>query len=194
MRTLFALILIVLAWPAWAERASLPELSAYINSIKSAEARFRQVNADGSRSSGTLFLKRPGNARFEYDPPDDEALVLASGGQVAIFDGRASGRPEQFPLRQTPLNLILARKVDLTKASVITGIGTHRGHTIVEAQDRDHPEYGKIRLYFEQNPLRLAEWLIIGQGGEETRVILEPFKPKSFKTSTFDITQEMNRR
>lgn len=176
MRYVLAVLLVLASGPLLAtERASLDQLSGYLNTIDAATARFTQINADGTRSQGTMYIDRPGKARFEYDPPDDDALMVASGGQVAIFDGRASGRPEQYPLRRTPLNVILARNVDLSRASMITGIGTHRDMTIVEASDREHPEYGKIRLYFETAPLRLAEWLILAESGEETRVILEPF-------------------
>lgn len=186
IRILLAVLAATIAGPALSQqRASLEQLSAYVNTIDQAAARFSQVNGDGSKSSGLLYIDRPGKARFEYDPPNDDALVVAGGGQVAVFDGRASGEPVQYPLRQTPLNLILARNVDLTKASMITGIGTHRGMTIVEAQDRQHPEYGSIRLYFETSPqIRLAEWLITAQSGEQTRVILGPFQ-KQAKLSNF---------
>lgn len=162
--------------PARAEPASLTALSRYINGIDSAVAPFTQINGDGSRSTGTLYIRRPGRARFEYDPPDDAALVVAGGGQVAIFDGRASGRPQQFPLSQTPLNLILARRVDLNRARLVTGIGEQGGRTVVEARDPDNPEQGTIRLYFETSPIRLAEWLITAQTGERTRVVLGPFQ------------------
>lgn len=188
MKRLLALaILVALALPAAAQqRATLEQLSAYINSIDSAAARFKQVNADGSTSSGVLYIDRPGRARFEYDPPNADTLVVAGAGAVAVFDGR--GRPEKYPLAQTPLNLILARNVDLTRATPITGIGTHRGMTIVEARDRDKPEHGSIRLYFETAPMRLAEWLITAQSGEKTRIILGPFQPQpNLSRFLFDI-------
>jgi outer membrane lipoprotein-sorting protein len=168
-------LLLCLALPGQAQqRASLEALSAYINTIDSAAARFQQTNADGSTSNGVLYIKRPGQARFEYDPPNQDTLVVAGAGAVAVFDGR--GRPEQFPLARTPLNLILQRNIDLTKAKMITGIGTHRGMTIVEAQDPGNPQYGSIRLYFETNPMRLAEWLITAESGEKTRVVLGLFQ------------------
>lgn len=186
-------LLLALALPAAAQqRASLEELSAYINTIDSAAARFQQVNGDGSTSSGVLYIDRPGRARFEYDPPNEDTLVVAGAGAVAIFDGR--GRPEQYPLSRTPLNLILARNVDLTKATPITGIGTHRGMTIVEARDRKNPQYGSIRLYFETSPMRLAEWLITSESGEQTRIILGPFQNQNLSRFLFDIDRIAGQR
>ena len=55
------------AGPAAAEKISLPALSAYLNGVKTARAPFTQVSDDGSLATGTLYLMRPGRARFEYD-------------------------------------------------------------------------------------------------------------------------------
>ncbi len=179
MKTLIAAFaLFVAALPAVAERLSLPALSAYLNTITQAEARFTQENADGSRLTGTVYIKRPGRIRFEYDPPQADTLVLASGGQIAVFDGRASGVPEQFPLRRTPLGIILARDIDLTRARMVTGHGMDGGRTVVQAQDPDNPDYGRIYLYFDHDPVRLSEWLIVSGTGEQTRTRLQPFQPR----------------
>lgn len=192
---LAALALCLAALPAVAERLSLPALSAYLNTITQAEARFTQENADGSRLTGTLYIKRPGRIRFEYDPPQDDALVLASGGQIAVFDGRASGVPEQFPLRRTPLGIILARDIDLTRARMVTGHGMDGDRTVVQAQDPENPDYGRIYLYFEQSPVRLSEWLIISGTGERTRTLLDPFQPRDdLGDAMFSIQFETDRR
>lgn len=195
MKHLIALLFVLHSAPAFADRLSLVEVSNYLNTIKTAQAGFTQYNSDGSKSSGDLFIKRPGRARFEYDAPNEETLVLAGGGQVAVFDGRSSGRPEQYPLRRTPLNLILARKVDLTRNHMVTGHGEHRDRTIVEARDPDHPEYGSIRLFFDNSPVRLSEWIISSESGEKTRVVLEPFQNTSgFSPFLFDISHETRQR
>ncbi|MCA8880306.1 MAG: outer membrane lipoprotein carrier protein LolA [Rhodobacteraceae bacterium] len=185
----------LLGAPAFAEKASLSELSAYLNSIRTVEADFTQYNADGSTSRGKLYIQRPGRVRFEYAPPNDDTLVVASGGTLAVFDGRASGKPEKYPLNKTPLSLILSRNIDLNRVHMVTGHGEQNGRTIVQAQDPDHPEYGRIYLYFEENPIRLSEWLIISESGEQTRVKLGPLQPRSkFSGFLFDISNiERNR-
>src|SRR6056297_3348450 len=189
-RLLLLMVLIALGATAThaQDSASLEQLSAYLNSIDAAATRFRQINADGSVSTGILYIDRPGRARFEYEAPDDGTLVVVGNSTVGVFDGAADNRADTYPLSQTPLKLILAGDVDLTRATPITVIGTHRGMTIVEAQDRDRAELGKIRLYFETGPIRLAEWLITSETGEETRVVLEPLQPRSgLPRSLFDI-------
>ena len=117
-RLLLAPLLLVLAFPAFAEKVPLAEMSRYINGLTTAEADFRQVNADGSTATGRVYIRRPGRMRFEYAPPD-RTLVLASAGQVAVFDGKSNQPPEQYPLTKTPLNLILAAKVDLSRAKLV---------------------------------------------------------------------------
>ena len=76
---------LALAMPVMAEKVSLSALSAYLNKLTTLEAEFTQINGDGSIGTGRIFIKRPGRVRFEYAPPD-KSLVMAGGGQVAIFD------------------------------------------------------------------------------------------------------------
>ena len=87
------LALLALALPAQAEKISLNAISGYLNKLTTAEAEFTQVNADGSIGTGKLFIKRPGRVRFEYAKPD-RSLVMASAGNVAIFDNKSNQPPE----------------------------------------------------------------------------------------------------
>jgi len=161
---------IVLAVPVWADTLPLSAISDYLNGLKTAQASFTQVNADGSKAKGNLFLKRPGRMRFEYT--DDKTLVLASGGQVAIFDPKSNQIAEQYPLKRTPLNLILADKIDLARARMVVGHEAEGANTAVVAQDPDHPEYGSIRLVFSPDPVALRKWVITDQSGARTTVML----------------------
>ena len=100
LRSLLApLALIVLAAPAWADKIPLKDLSAYLNSLTTAETEFTQVNADGSIATGKLIIKRPGRVRL--NTPRRTNPVLASSGNVAIFDAKSNQAPEQYPLKRT---------------------------------------------------------------------------------------------
>ena len=180
--------------PALAEKLSLKILSAYLNGLTTVEADFTQVNADGSVSTGRLFIKRPGRGRFEYKPPD-KALVLASGQQVAIFDDKSNVPPDQYPLKRTPLNLILAANVDLGKAKMVVGHKADATTTRVKAQDPEHPEYGTIELVFSADPVELRQWIITDDLGQQTTVILgEMKKGTKLGERIFSITAEMDKR
>ena len=132
MKNIFLVPLTVLAMaaPAMAEKIPLNTLASYISAIESAQSPFTQINDDGSITTGTIYIKRPGRARFEYDPPD-KSLVIAGGSQVAIFDPKSNVPPEQFPLRRTPLNLILSKNIDFNRSKMIVGHKEDGNATVV---------------------------------------------------------------
>lgn len=188
------LVLIALASPALADKIPLSDISGYLNSLTTADTDFTQINADGTIATGKLFIQRPGRARFEYAPPD-KSLVLASGGQVAIFDAKSNQPPEQYPLKRTPLNLILAKDINLSKAKMVVAHKEDKTATQVVAQDPDHPEYGTIALVFTANPIALRQWVITDDLGQQTTVILgEMHKGDAYKASTFSIEIEAKKR
>ena len=134
------------ARPAFAAQLSLNDISGYLNSIERATSDFTQVNDDGTLSTGQFYIRRPGRMRFEYNPPE-ELLVMAGGGQVGIFDCKSNiQRAERYPVRRTPLNLILEQNVNLARRNMVVGHDFDGTATIVTAQDPEHPEYVTIQL------------------------------------------------
>jgi len=186
-------LLTALAIPAQA-KIPLAELSRYLNGLTTAEAEFTQINADGTISTGTIFIHRPGRVRFEYAPPDRN-LVIAGSGTVAIFDAKSNQSAEQYPLSRTPLSIILARNVDLGRARMVTGHREDGNTTRVRAQDPENPGYGSIELVFTANPTELRQWVIRDDSGQETTVILgEMKKGARMENALFDIAFELERR
>ena len=195
LRALIAsLALTALPLPAMADKIGLSDLSAYLNKLSTVTSDFTQVNGDGSVSLGKIFIKRPGRVRFEYAPPD-KSLVLASAETVAIFDGKSNQPAEEYPLKRTPLNLILAPKIDLARAKMVVGHMEVENTTRVVAQDPEHPEYGTIELVFTANPVTLRQWVITDDLGQQTTVILGELTPVGdLKGSLFNIVEEKSRR
>lgn len=188
-------VAIAAALPAQAAQISLNRISAYLNALQTAEAGFTQINPDGTISTGRVYIKRPGRARFEYDPPE-ESLVMAGGGQVAIFDAKSNlGRPEQYPLARTPLSIILERNVDLSRRDMVVGHTYDGTATTVIAQDPAHPEYGRIELNFTDNPVELRQWVVVDGSGARTTIILRDMTTGGdLRASLFSITYETQQR
>lgn len=183
-----------LAQSAQAEILSLETLSDYLNGITTVETDFTQINADGSISTGKIYIERPGRVRFEYAPPD-RSLVIAAAQAVTIFDGKSNQAPETYPLRRTPLNLILADDIDLGTANMVIGHVEDGSSTRLLAQDPEYPEYGSIELVFTADPVELRQWVIIDDLGSATTVILgEMIKGEALEASLFDTTVEGERR
>ena len=186
-------LVLALALPAAAEKIPLNEISRYLNSFRSAVGDFTQVNPDGSSTPGRVYIQRPGRVRFEYR--GNNTLVLASGGQVAVFDKKSNTGAQQYPLSKTPLSIILADRVDLGRSGMVTGYGEKKNATIVKAQDPAHPEYGNIQLVFTANPTELRQWVVTDDKGKRTTVVLGAMqKGVSIPPSTFSITNEAQRR
>jgi outer membrane lipoprotein-sorting protein len=194
-RTLLATLpAFALVRPAQAQIIPLAELSRYFNAFTTAEGEFTQINADGTLSTGRLYIRRPGRMRFEYDPPE-RSLVMAGGSQLAVFDGRSNQGPNQYPLRQTPLNIILEQNVDFTRARMVVGHSTDGTTTTVVAQDPENPQYGSIRLIFSANPTELRQWVVRDDTGAETTVILGNMRfGGQLSALLFDITAETDAR
>ena len=186
---------LVAARPAMAEQLPLNAISNYLNGLQTAEAPFTQINGDGTISKGTLFIKRPGRMRFEYDPPDD-LLVMAGGGQVGIFDGKSNlKKAERYPLKRTPLNLILERNVDLARRNMVVGHSFDGTATVVTAQDPENPQYGNIQLKFTGSPVELRQWIVTdGQGSQTTIVLGGLTLGRDLSSTLFNISYEEGQR
>lgn len=178
---------------AFADAIPLSQLSGYLNDMQTAESPFTQINSDGTVSTGTVFIHRPGRVRFEYD--GDDLLVMAGGSQVAIFDGRASGPPEQYPLSQTPLRIILQRNVNLSESGMVGEHSFDGTSTRVVARDPERPNVGSITLVFTPDPIELRQWIITDEGGGQTTVILGALEQGGrIPARYFSIPQEITSR
>lgn len=195
--TVFALSLwmtAVSAGAALAEAASLEAISAYLNTLKSAQSDFVQHNQDGSQQTGTLFLKRPGKARFQYNG-ENAPLVLISGGQVAVFDPLSNEPPFRFPLSTTPLDTILGRDVDLVNSNLNTHRMDSGEFTVLNVQDPGFAQYGYVSLVFQNEPLKLRQWVVVDGAGTQTAIVLGDIQNGvRLNGSLFNIRSEMRKR
>ncbi|AYE84997.1 LolA family protein [Sulfitobacter sp. D7] len=156
---------------AAAQQLSLNEISGYLNQLRTAKGDFTQINDDGSISTGTIYIKRPGKVRFEYNAPDS-GLVVAGANTVVIYDKKSNQPAETYPLARTPLSIILADNVNLGRAKMVTGHSYDGTATTVTAQDPANPQYGNIQMKFTGNPVQLRQWIINDGNGSATTVVL----------------------
>ncbi|WP_333712057.1 LolA family protein [Yoonia sp.] len=186
--------LVIYAGAVSAQQLSLRQISDYLNALQTAQGGFTQINADGTLSTGQIYIKRPGRIRFEYNAPDD-TMVLAGGGQLAIFDPRSNAGPDRYPLRNTPLSIILRENVNLDAENMVTNVVSDGTTTTVTAQDPENPQYGNIQLVFTANPVELRQWIVTDDLGTQTTVILNDLVAGAeIRDVLFNIQAEMRRR
>lgn len=160
---------------AMADKLPLGSISKYLNAMTTAQGDFTQINGDGTISTGTIYIKRPGRVRFEYNAPDT-GLVIAGSNTVVIYDKKSNQPPETYPLSRTPLSIILARDVNLSQAKMVTGHSYDGTATTVTAQDPENPQYGNIQMKFTGPNPELRQWIINDGNGGQTTVILGELK------------------
>lgn len=182
-----AVLTFCLATPVMADQLPLSAISGYLNGLSTAKGDFTQINDDGSISTGTLYIKRPGRVRFEYNAPDS-GLVVAGSNTVVIYDKKSNQPAETYPLSRTPLSLILDGNVDLGRARMVTGHRFDGTATIVTARDPENPEYGTIEMKFTADPTELRQWVINnGQGSQTTVTLGDLQKGGNLPNSLFDV-------
>lgn len=199
--TLSAIAIALAPGLAVAEPLPLSVIADYFENLSTAETTFEQVNPDGSVDNGTLKIRRPGRMRFEYDAPNN-SLVIAGGQRVAIFDAKSNTLPEQYPLKRTPLNLILGRKKRLDQSeelsvrlSELVDPNSKQTYTVVSMSDPETPEAGTISLRFGSDPLEFKGWIIETQTGDKIEVRLAPLETgMKFPARAFNIVQEIQAR
>ena len=191
---IISILCMVLASPVAAEKISLNEISSYFNAMTTAEAQFSQITDTGETSTGRLFIRRPGRIRFEYDPPE-ATLVVVGGGHVAVFDPKSRDEPLRFPLRHSPLNLVLEREVDLAQRDMVVAHFEVESQTAVTLQDPENPDYGFIQLIFNDNPVQLDQWVVQDNSGGQTHIILDSLtEGGKLSNMLFNIQHEMRKR
>lgn len=152
------------------DRALVAQASAYLQDLHEAKARFVQTDPRGRTTEGTVYLKRPGKARFEYDPPSG-LVVVSDGFAVTVANSRLMTF-DRYPLGATPLSLFLAKTIRLDQGVDITAVDRTSGGFVITARDGHHKNAGQLALSFAEDPLRLAGWAITDAQGGTTRVRL----------------------
>jgi outer membrane lipoprotein-sorting protein len=160
-----------IALPAAAQGVNVTAINAYLESLRSAEGRFRQTNPNGSTQAGRFFLAKPGRIRFEYDAPKG-ALVIADGEWVGVFDPKSNRGPSRYPLSKTPLSLLLRDRISLREPGLVLGATRDANGTHITVVDPRTPREGRMVMSFTENPVRLRQWEITTKAGQRTRVAL----------------------
>jgi len=162
--------------------------------MTTAQSSFQQINADGSKDTGDIYIQRPGRIRFEYDPPNS-ALVLAVSNTLSVFDPQGDGMPQNYPLDKTPLGLVLAKRVDLENARMVVGHHYDGTATILSVQDPDHPERGRMDFYFTGPEIDLRQWALSNESGERTIFMLDDLQlGGKIRSSLFNVSLEIMQR
>ncbi len=157
----------------------------WLDGLDSLKADFVQRGPTGAIARGTMYLERPGKARFEYEP--SVPVLIVADGDVLHFIDYEVGQVTPLPVKETPLALLLEptealrQRIDILDA----GPGPVAGTIALAVRDPKHPEYGVLTLYFERQAkpeggedeatsgkLSLQGWQILDGQGQITEISL----------------------
>jgi outer membrane lipoprotein-sorting protein len=175
MRTLFlavlsaAILLFAASLPAQAQ-TGVPEIEKYFNSIRTLKARFVQSNPNGSIIQGTLYVRRPGRMRFEYDPPS-QLKIVADGFQVTMWDPTTKDFG-QWPIGWTAASFLVKDPLSLSGDLRVEKLERVNGLIEATMSQTRKPKEGKVIVRFAENPLTLRGWTIIDGHGSQVTVAL----------------------
>lgn len=152
------------------DKALVDQAVGYLQGLTQAKGRFVQTDARGGTTRGTVYLSRPGKARFEYDAPSG-LLVVSDGSVVTVTDSRLKTFDRYF-LTQTPLSLFLAKSIRLDKGVQVTAVNRLADGFSLTASDVRKQTAGQITLSFTTSPMALTGWTVTDPQRRATQVQL----------------------
>jgi len=154
------------------------QLDHFFNEVQTYSAKFQQVVLDEGfnpieESSGTLFIKRPGQFRWNYEPPNAHRII-SNGEKVWIYDvelEQVTVRSQKEALGKTPAGL-LAGGADVEEQFEVTDLGEVNGplHWVRMVPKGEDVGFEDIRIGFEDGSLRVLE--LVDGLGQTTRITM----------------------
>ena len=170
------------------DRATIAAAEAALNEIRSLKSRFLQTSSNGGTTEGTLYLKRPGRMRIEYEPAVPVLLIANSGWLIEIDTKLATST--YIPLSRTPANVLVADTIRLSGDIVVTSVARERGVVRIGMVRKGGEDEGRLVLVFQGSPLELRQWVVTDAQGIETRVaLLDPEKGVNLDEKLFEYNE-----
>ena len=127
-----------------------------------------QTNADGTITTGTFALNRPGRMRFDYDDPTP-ILIVSDGTTVAMQDSELE-TVDRIPIGSTPLGLILSTELNVDEDIEVLSILQNEDRIGIRVSDASGELEGTLTMVFGKEAYDLLGWLAV-DGNLQTTVV-----------------------
>ncbi|MBO1359849.1 outer membrane lipoprotein carrier protein LolA [Acetobacter sacchari] len=158
-----------------ADKGWVGRIQETLNQITTLRARFEQIAPDGQRTTGVVWLSRPGRMRFAYDKPSP-LLLVANDGKV-VFRDEQLDQTTEIPIDRTPLGLLLGAHIVLSGDVTVTGFSHENGLLRLSVVRTATPGEGTLIMFFDEKPLALRSWIVVDAQGRQTQVSLSQIVP-----------------
>lgn len=185
-------LLVVGSVGASAENETAQKIADHFASVKTMMGEFVQLSPDGNQVAGKFFISRPGKLRFNYEKPS-AVRVISDGKNLAVGNQKLKTW-SLYPLRTTPLKLLLSDKIDLSAKTVKSVTEDENLTTIVMG---NKSVFGKstITMMFDPETYELRQWTIKDAQGKDTTVMIFNIETGvEFARSVFRVPYESARK
>ncbi len=152
------------------DKANVARVERYFNSITSMRSSFLQASSTGLVARGTVWLRRPGRMRFEYEPPSP--VLITSDGILITYQDVELQQTNQIPLFTSPLAVLVDERVEFGDQLVVDAVESQSNVLRLRVRQRDEPDQGHVTLVFQDNPLALKQWTIVDAQQVSVKVAL----------------------
>jgi len=164
----------------------IKKIEDYLNKLNNISSNFIQINSDGLKVKGKLFLSKPGKLRIEYEKKENP-LIIADGKWLHYFDIELN-EIQSVTIEKSPAWILLKKKVNLKKDFKIETLNKKNNKTFITLSNKDLENIKTIKLIFLNKPLTLKGWMIIDSNEIQTTVsLLKIKKINKFNSKTFQL-------
>ncbi|HEY7990749.1 MAG TPA: outer membrane lipoprotein carrier protein LolA [Stellaceae bacterium] len=153
-----------------AAKADVARIVAYLNGIHTLESHIEQVAADGSDSTGMLYVERPGKLRLQYDPPLP-VMIIADGAGIYYWDSKLEQLSETR-VEDTPAWFLLRPDIKAVGDVTVTKFDRQPGVLRMTMVETRHADLGSVTLTLTDNPMQLRQWTVVDAQARPVTVTL----------------------
>lgn len=157
------------AFSGLSDEAVAAQALSHIESLTTLTGDFVQTAPSGAVVTGKVYLRRPGQIRFDYDDPSPITIV-ATGGLVYVENSDLE-TTDSYPLKKTPLRFLLSKKIDIGDATLKSVDRQPETVAVTYASSEEDAE-GEITLVFSAPDFSIEQWAVRDQQGGVTVVAL----------------------
>ena len=151
------------------EAFTFQAISQQFTKSSNMQGDFIQFEPNGAQSEGRFYLKRPGKVKFDYNRPSP-ILVKADGETIGVHN-RQLQTWDYYPLRKTPLSIVLAQSIDVAHDS-IQSVDIDKELVTIVLADKSLFGDSKISLMFDPMTYDLRQWIVHDRQGRDTTVVI----------------------
>ncbi len=154
---------------AQTQEETIQKIADHFAKVPTMAGEFIQFDHRGNQSGGKFYLQRPGKIRFNYDDPTP--IKIISNGKTVAVNNRKLKTWDFYPLKKTPLSLVLGSKMAIDPKTVKQVTLDTDLTTIVMGDDRIFGD-SIITMMFDPRSNDLRQWVIKDAQGKETTVMI----------------------